>query len=116
MVPESPHVRYDATAFEVLSVLEPVAELPSSARHRRATATELLESVPDETVLAVAPQNTATGYRLANEPLTAVDLEELPAGRRVAVSAAATEDLADYRVLVWGRAEDHGTHTLLEYA
>jgi hypothetical protein len=99
-----------------VSSLFPVASLPARAWVRHDAAAERLESVPADAVLAVAPESMATGYKLAQTPLTVVLVDELPASVRDSLLESVNVSLRDYRLLVLGRPEDRANHRLREYA
>lgn len=107
MTDEHLFLLYDAVPYDEVAAIFPVSSLPSRAVAREADAAQLIEATADEAILAVAPVSTATGYRLAQAPLTAVRLDRLDR----AGPHPSTADL-----LVFGRAPRHRNHILAEYA
>ena len=104
-----PYLVYDSVPYDEVSALLPVSSLPGEAVDRGVAAVDLIEATSDENVLAVAPVSTATGYMLAQEPLTAVDLD------RVGATTRSTGPIDDYEVLVVGRPRRRRNHSLHEY-
>lgn len=108
----NPHVRFDSVPYGVASSLLPVESLSPDVWARHDAAAERLESVPASDVLAVAPESMATGYKLAQMPLTVVSLDELAAEVSTPVVEAAS---GDYSLLVLGQAAEPVNHRLREY-
>lgn len=104
------HVIYDSVPYDEVSGLFPLSSLPGEAVVRDAAAVELIETIPDERILAVAPVSMATGYRLAHEPFRAVKL------RHLSDTDPLPERSDAYDVLVVGRPRDRRNHSLSEYA
>ena len=71
-----------------------------------------------EAVLAVASVYTATGYGLGGAPLIAVRLDCLADRLALLADAEALIDrpASAYGLLVFGRAPDHRTHALRDFA
>jgi hypothetical protein len=104
------HLVYDSIPYDEVSELLPLSSLPSEAVVRDAAAVELVETVPDERILAVSPVSMATGYLLAQKPFTAVKFHHLSEENTL-------PELSDgYEVLVLGRPRDRRNHSLSEYA
>jgi len=105
-----PHLVYDSIPYDEASALFPISSHPTDTVVRNATAEELIERTADEAIIAVAPVSMATGYALAQEPLTAVKLPKLSGTESLPVP------LEDYEVLVRGRPRRRRNHSLGEYA
>ena len=105
-----PYLVYDSIPYDEASDLFPVSSLPSDAVVRNANAEELIEATPDEAIIAVAPVSMATGYALAQEPLTAVKLSQLSG------TGALPVPMGEYDLLVRGRPQTRHNHSLSEYA
>jgi hypothetical protein len=116
MLTKNLHVRFDAVNYGALSALTPTEDLPTDAVARRDRAVAALEETPEDAVLAVAPESLATGYRLAQEPLTAVRLCALPAATARTVADRVGRDVDAYDLLVWGRPGARENHSLRKYA
>jgi hypothetical protein len=103
------HLVYDSIPYDEVSELLPPSSLPSEAVVRDAAAVELVETVPDERILAVSPVSMATGYWLAQRPFTVVKLHHLSEENTI-------PELSDgYEVLVLGRPRDRRNQSLSEY-
>jgi hypothetical protein len=104
-----PYLVYDSIPYDEASELFPVSSLPTDAVVRNANAEELINTTPDEAVIAVAPVSMATGHALAQKPLTAVKLSQL----------SGTESLpmlvGEYELLVRGCPRKRRNHSLSEY-
>ncbi|SEH53582.1 hypothetical protein SAMN05192561_10571 [Halopenitus malekzadehii] len=105
-----PYLVYDSIPYDEASDLFPVSSLPTDAVVRNANAEELIEATPDEAIIAVAPVSMATGYALAQEPLTAVKLSQLSG------TGALPVPMGEYELLVRGRPQTRHNHSLSEYA
>ncbi|GAA5432825.1 hypothetical protein GJ633_00655 [Halorubrum sp. CBA1125] len=105
-----PYLVYDSIPYDEASDLFPVSSLPTDAVVRNANAEELIEATPDEAIVAVAPVSMATGYALAQEPLTAVKLSQLSG------TGALPVPMGEYELLVRGRPQTRHNHSLSEYA
>lgn len=105
-----PYLVYDSIPYDEASDLFPVSSLPADAVVRNANAEELIEATPDEAIIAVAPVSMATGYALAQEPLTAVKLSQLSGTGPLPVP------MGEYELLVRGRPQTRHNHSLSEYA
>jgi len=105
-----PYLVYDSIPYDEASDLFPVSSLPADAVVRNANAEELIEETPDEAIIAVAPVSMATGYALAQEPLTAVKLSQLSGTGSLPVP------MGEYELLVRGRPRTRHNHSLSEYA
>jgi hypothetical protein len=101
---------YDSIPYDEAAILFPVSSLPADAVVRNANAEELIEATPDEAIVAVAPVSMATGYALAQEPLTAVKLSQLSGVESLPAS------IEGYELLVRGRPRKRRNHSLSEYA
>jgi hypothetical protein len=108
----NPHVRFDSVPYSAARSVLPVESLSPEVWARHDIAAEWLESVPASDILAVAPESMATGYKLAQMPLTVVSLDDLPVAVRTSVVEAAS---GDYSLLVLGRATNQVNHRLREY-
>jgi hypothetical protein len=105
-----PYLVYDSIPYDEASDLFPISSLPNEAIVRNANAEELIEATPDEAIIAVAPVSMATGYALAQEPLTAVKLSQLSRTESLPVP------MGTYELLVRGRPRRRHNHSLTEYA
>lgn len=105
-----PHCVYESLPYDEVSDLFPVSSLPCGAVVRDLDAQDLLEVTPAEEIVAVAPVSMATGYLLAQEPLTAVHLSHVSGVETLPGS------IEDYEVLVLGRPRKRRNHPLREYA
>lgn len=106
------YVQFDSVPYGVASSLLPVESLSPEVWARHDAAAERLESVAASDVLAVAPESMATGYKLAQMPLTVVSLDELATEIRAPVVEAAS---GNYSLLVLGRTTEPVNHRLREY-
>lgn len=107
-----PYLVYESIPYDEVSALFPVSSLPREAVVRDADAEELIEATSAEEIVAVAPVSMATGYLLAQEPLTAVKLSHISGVETLPAS------IEDYEVLVRvrGRPRKRQNHSLREYA
>lgn len=105
-----PYLVYDSIPYDEASDLFPISSLPTDAVVRNANAEELIETTPDEAIVAIAPVSMATGYALAQEPLTAVKLPQLCGTGSLPVP------MGEYELLVRGRPRKRRNHSLAEYA
>lgn len=110
MPEKQPYLVYDAVRYDEASAFFPIASLPADAVVRDAAAGELVEATPDGEIVAVAPVSTATAYRLAHEPLTAVRLGRIPDTPESPLPSD------EYELLVVGRPRTRRNHSLTEYA
>lgn len=101
---------YDSIPYDEASDLFPVSPLPTDAVVRDANAEDLIEATPDAAIIAVAPVSMATGYALAQEPLTAVKLSQLSG------TESLPAPMGEYELLVRGRPRRRRNHSLSEYA
>lgn len=105
-----PYLVYENIPYDEVSGLFPVSSLPADAVVRDADAKDLIEATPAAEIVAVAPVSMATGYLLAQEPLTAVKLAHV-----VGVETL-PDTITDYEILVRGRPRNRQNHSLREYA
>ena len=105
-----PCLVYDSIPYDEVSALFSGSSLSSDAVVRDANAEELIETTPDEAIIAVAPVSMATGYALAQEPLIAVKLSQLSG------TESLPAPIEDYEVVVRGRPRTRHNHSLSEYA
>lgn len=105
-----PYLVYDSIQYDEVTDLFPVSSLPNDAIFRNVNAEELVETTPDEAIIAVAPVSMATGYVLAQEPLTVVKLSQLSGTESPPVP------IGEYELLVRGRPRRRRNHSLSEYA
>jgi hypothetical protein len=104
------HLVYDSVPYDEVSGLFPLSSLPSEAVVRDAAAVELIETIPDERILAVSPVSMATDYWLAQRPFTVVKFHHLSEENTI-------PELSDgCEVLVLGRPRNRRNHSLSEYA
>lgn len=101
---------YDSVPYDEVATLLPFSSLPSAAVTREARAAERLAETDDDDILAVGPVSMATGYRIAQEPLTVVDLSLIDD------TVTGSVPIDEYELLVIGRPRDRENHSLTEYA
>ena len=107
---EHPCHIYESIPYDEVSALFPVSSLRAEAVVRNANAEELIEATPDAAIIAVAPVSMATGYVLAQEPLTVIKLSQLSETGSLPVP------IDEYELLVRGRPRTRHNHSLNEYA
>lgn len=105
-----PYLVYESIPYDEVSALFPVASLPSDAVVRDTAAEELIEATADDEIVAVAPVSMATGYLLAQEPLTVVKLSHASGVKTRAAS------IKGYEVLVRGRPRKRRNYSLRGFA
>lgn len=105
-----PYLVYDSIPYDEAADLFPVSALPTDVVVRNVNAEELVEATPDKAIIAVAPVSMATGYALAQEPLTAVKLSQLSGTGSLQVP------IEEYELLVRGRPRRRRNYSLAEYA
>lgn len=112
---ENLHRRFDSIPYGAVSAVFPVESLPVGTWHQHDAAAERLESTPESDVLAVAPESMATGYKLAQSPLTVVSLDALPQRAAPEVLDELPARVREYSILVFGRPATAENRRLREY-
>lgn len=92
--------------------LFPVDELGASVVQDR-DALRQLERLDDEAVLVVGPDGMASGYKLAQHPLTLVELAELSSSRRAALADSTGVSLEEFTHVRIGRTVRSGANRSL---
>ena len=99
---------------EVASLF-PVEELPCSVFQNRAAQLQLEQLAP-ESVLTVTPDGMASGYFLAQHPLTLVPIEGLPDSQQQSIEAGLNEPLSAYsHVRLGGMVASGKNRSLAEF-
>ncbi|WP_058992323.1 hypothetical protein [Haloarcula sp. CBA1127] len=96
---------------EVTSLF-PVDELACSVLQNRDAQLQL-EQLESRSVLTVTPDGMASGYFLAQHPLTLVPVAELPDDQREAIEATLDDPLSTYRYVRLGRTVASGQNRSL---
>jgi hypothetical protein len=109
-------VEYSSIGYGAVSELLPPTEIPPEGVSRHADAVQTMGETPDSAILAVAPDGMASAYKLAQTPLTTIQIPALPDGIIAELSSKTERDLSAYSLLVYGRPSTHPNHTLQEYA
>lgn len=116
MIGNHVYVTYDSVPYGAVPWLPEPDIVDPSAVVRGVRAEEILAETPDDRVLAVAPESLATAYRLGGEPLTVLELAELPATARRTLADSVEGDSTGYEYLAWGSAPERQNHVLGEFA
>lgn len=96
--------------------LFPVEELDATVVQYR-DAQLALDDVDGSAVVAVAPTNLASGYRLAQHPLTAIRVDTLPAAVRTRLAEELDAPLDAFEfVQVGKRNSESANRSLAEFA
>jgi len=101
--------------YGAATCLFPVEDLDASLVQNR-DAYRLLADRDTQSVVVVTPESTASGYLLAQLPLTLIFIETLPATHRREIAAALDESVTAYTHIQLGRAIKSGrNHSLSEF-
>lgn len=99
---------------EVTSLF-PVEELPCSVLQNRDAQLQLEQLAP-ESVLTVTPDGMASGYFLAQHPLTIVPIERLPDSQQQAIETGLGDPLSAYsHVRLGGTVASGENRSLAEF-
>lgn len=110
------HIRYASVPYGSVSELLPVETLSPAAYWQHDSAAERIQSASDSEIVAIAPESMATGYRLGQHPLTAIDLDSLSEARYERLDEGTRSELRGHSILVLGQFPDHENRTLREFA
>jgi len=98
-----------------VSSLFPVDELPCSVLQNRDAQLQL-ERLESESVLTVTPDSMASGYFLAQHPLTLVPVAALPEDQQEAIEASLDGPLSAYsHVRLGGTVASGKNRSLMEF-
>lgn len=104
---ESPTVAHSKVAS-----LFSVDELPCSLRQHRDAQLQATE-LPSESILVVAPDSMASGYFLAQHPLTLIPIAELPDDQQQTLRASIDAPLKSFSHVCLGRTVASGQNRSL---
>lgn len=101
--------------YGVATCLVPVENLDASLVQNR-DAYRLLAERDTQSVVVVTPESTASGYLLAQHPLTLLAIKTLPATHRREIAGALDESVDAYTHIQLGRTIESGrNHSLSEF-
>jgi len=92
--------------------LFPVGESPCSVVQNRDAHLQL-EQLSAESVLTVSPDSMASGYFLAQHPLTLIPTSELPADQRQELNAGIEDPIESFSHICLGRTIGSGQNRSL---
>jgi len=95
--------------------LLPVSSLPSGVEQYREAGVRL-EDVDADAVVAVRPTGFASGYALAQHPLTTIEVDALPDDVRASIDELADVEIGAFEVVrIGGDRNEPADHSLSEY-
>lgn len=98
---------YDAGGYVdrgAASPLFPVTELPATV-HQYRDAERELEAAASSDVVVVSPTGFASSYALTQHPLTAIEIDTLPAELEATIDGRIDASLSAFELLQIGRRE-----------